>query len=46
VKRKERLAACKRKLAGNGGDSANAEKKSPDDTDLPKPIFRYLKREF
>lgn len=45
VKRKERLAALKRKLAGNGGDTGNAEKKSTDEnTDLPKPIFRYRKR--
>jgi hypothetical protein len=42
VKRKERLAALKRKLAGNGGDTGNAEKKATDEnTDLPKPIFRY-----
>jgi hypothetical protein len=44
LKRKERLAALKRKLGGNSQqeEGGGAEKKTTDEnTELPRPVFRY-----
>ena len=43
AKRKERLAALKRKLQGQNQDGADSSNKDQEDESLPTPIFRSYK---